>query len=246
MNRLPALIVALAVSPTLFAQPAAPASDAKPDAKPPAVAPAGGEPAKPAAGATAYEIKVDTSDAPELKAYGEKIQKLSEEWYPKLIAMLPSENYAAPQRVVITFRNDYKGVAMAQGNRITCAVKWFKERPEDLGAVVHELAHVVQGYRRGKRPGWLVEGIADYLRFFHYEPANARPRPNPERAKHTDSYRTTGHFLNWVQETYDKQFVVKMNAACREARYSDDLWKEYTGKTLDELGAEWKASLAKK
>ena len=28
----------------------------------------------------------------------------------------------------------------------------------------------------------------------------------------------------------------------REGKYSDDLWRQYTGKTADELGVEWKAS----
>jgi hypothetical protein len=103
--------------------------------------------------------------------------------------------------------------------------------------------HVVQSYRRGPRPGWLVEGIADYIRFFRYEPESARPHPNPTRAKYSDSYRTTGHFLNWAQTKYDKDLVIKLNTACREAKYAEGLWKEYTGKTLEELGAEWKESL---
>jgi len=193
----------------------------------------------------AAKIVVDTSDAPEMAEYGRKVQALSEEWYPKLIELLPSDGFTAPDTVTITFRKDYKGVAEASGNRIKCAVKWFTDHPEDLGAVVHELVHVVQQYRRGNRPGWLVEGIADYLRFFHYEPVKARPRPNPARAKHTDSYRTTGAFLDWAQRTYDKDLVVKLNTACREARYDEALWKEYTGKTLDELGQAWLESLRK-
>ncbi len=32
----------------------------------------------------------------------------------------------------------------------------------------------------------------------------------------------------------------KLNAATREG-YSEELWKDWTGKTLQELGAEWKA-----
>lgn len=36
---------------------------------------------------------------------------------------------------------------------------------------------------------------------------------------------------------------MKFNTAMRQGKYSDDLWKEYTGKTADELGEEWKKSL---
>lgn len=191
-------------------------------------------------------ITIDTSKAPDFEAYGKQVQAVADEWYPKIVAMLPSEGYVAPDKVRIVFDPDYKGVAAASGGRIVAATKWFGERPEDLGAFVHELVHVVQRYGHGERPGWLTEGIADYIRFFHYEPESARPHPNPEKSKYSDSYRTSGHFLDWTQRTYDKDLVVKLNAACREARYSDELWKEYTGKTLEELGAEWKQSLAEK
>jgi hypothetical protein len=216
------------------------------------------EPDKPVAPATrehkstttqaAFEITVDTSDVPEMADFGKRVQKVAEEWYPKLIPMLPSDGFVAPSKVTITIKKDYKGVAAAGGNRIVASQKYFTSHPDDLGAFVHELVHVVQSYRRtapgGTRPpGWLVEGIADYIRFFRYEPESARPHPNPAKANYNDSYRTTGHFLNWAQEKYDKDLVVQLNAACRQGKYSEDLWKQYTGKTLEELGAEWKESL---
>lgn len=194
-----------------------------------------------------YRIEVDTSEVPEMNDYGVKVKAVAEEWYPKIVALLPVEGREPFRDVTITFKKDYRGIAAAGGNRIVCGPKWFKDHPEDLGAIVHELAHVVQDYRhrRNRPPGWLVEGIADHVRFFHYEPAEARPRPHPERSKYSDSYRTAAAFLNWAQETYDKELVVKLNAACRRGEYDAGLWKEYTGKTLEELGAEWKESLRK-
>jgi hypothetical protein len=188
-------------------------------------------------------IEVDTSQVPEMNDYGVKVKALAEEWYPKIVAMLPSDGFVAPDHIVITFVKDMKGVAATGGDRINCAPKWFKDHPEDLGAIVHELVHVVQHYTKGDRPGWLTEGIADQIRFFRYEPESKRPHPNAQKAKYSDSYRTTAAFLDWAQRTYDKDLVVKLNAACREARYSEDLWKEYTGKTLEELGKEWKQQL---
>ena len=76
------------------------------------------------------------------------------------------------------------------------------------------MTHVVQAYQ----PGWLTEGIADYIRWFKYEPENKRPHPNPDKAKYSDSYRTSAAFLNWATETFDKDLVVKINAACRQGR----------------------------
>lgn len=191
-----------------------------------------------------YEIRVDTSRAPELDAYGEKVKALAEKWYPKIVAMLPSDDFEPAETVIITFDPDYGGVAEASGNRIRCSTKWFTERPEDLGAVIHELVHVVQQSRAKGRPGWLVEGIADHVRFFRYEPESARPKVSADRRRYNASYRTTAAFLDYVSQKYDPELVVKLNAALRGDRYDPAIWTELTGKTVEELGEEWRNAAA--
>lgn len=188
-------------------------------------------------------ITVDTTKAPDLAELGAKVKVVAETWYPKIIEALPGKDFVPPDQVTIVFDPDFDGVAATGGDHVICSVKYFSEHPDDLGAFVHELVHVVQHYTNGDRPGWLVEGIADNFRFFHYEPESERPHPNPAEATYHDSYRTSAHFLDWAQRTYDPQLVVKLNEACRTATYSDELWKTYTGKTLEQLGDEWKASL---
>jgi hypothetical protein len=144
-----------------------------------------------------------------------------------------------------------KGVAYTAGTRVVCAADWFGKnlQGEAAGAVVHEMVHVVQQYGRAKggnrNPGWLVEGMADYVRWFKYEPPSHRPRPNPERAKYTDSYRTTAAFLDYLAENVDKDLAKKLNAAMREGKYSPELWKTYTGKTVDELWEDFVKTLKK-
>ena len=201
--------------------------------------------------ATGHEIVFDFSEAPELKDWvTTKLQPICVEWYPKIVAMLPSEGYEAPKKFTIYFRKNYRGVAAAAGNRIVCSIDWFRNNldGEAAGAVVHEMVHVVQQYGRRpgarRNPGWLVEGVADYIRWFDYEPESARPKPRADRANYDDSYRTTGHFLDYLTKKYDKEIVKKLNAAMREGKYSDDLWKEITGRTADELGQEWKQTLS--
>lgn len=193
-----------------------------------------------------YEITFDYSEMPELKPWFDaKLKPACVAWYPKIVQMLPSEGYQAPTRLSVTFRKNMKGVAYTAGRRVVCAGPWFRRNLEGeaVGAVVHELVHVVQQYRRVRggqpNPGWLVEGVADYIRWFLFEPASRRPRPNPRRAKYTDSYRVTGAFLDYVTRSVDKGLVRKLNAAMRQGRYRADLWKEHTGKTLDELWADY-------
>ena len=204
----------------------------------------------PAAAATGkYEIVIDFTEMPELKDWIEsKLRPALETWYPIIVDSLPSDGFTAPRRVTVTFRKNMRGVAATGGRGISCAGEWFKRNLEGeaAGAVVHELVHVAQAYRSRGNPGWLVEGVADYIRWFQYEPESKRPRPDPARAKYTDSYRTTGAFLYYVTETHDKEIVKKLNAAMRQGKYSPDLWKEITGKTVDELWAEYVKTLEKR
>jgi hypothetical protein len=193
--------------------------------------------ATPGPAAKTYEITIDTSETPELKDWAEKLRPVVEQWYPTIVEYLPSEGYTAPRQLSITFKN-MDGVAYTRGTRIVCAAAWFKAHPDDQGAVIHELAHVVQQYRGGGNPGWLVEGVADYIRWIKYEPEAKRPRPDPRRAKYTDSYRTTAAFLEYVAAAHEHEVVVRLNQAMRQGRYRPELWKEYTGKTVDEL---WEA-----
>jgi hypothetical protein len=116
------------------------------------------------------------------------------------------------------------------------------------------MVHVVQDYGRARRrnrdatrtPGWLVEGMADYIRWFLYEPetkgAEITARNLP-RARYDASYRVTGNFLNWVTLRYDQDLVRKLNALAREGKYTDQAWRESTGKSVQDLGEEWRQEL---
>ncbi len=204
-----------------------------------------------------FQITIDTTASPDLTDWVEKeLTPVVRVWYPKLVKLLPSEGYTAPARIAITFKDGMGGTPAATGGgRISCNSAWFRRnlKGEAAGSVVHEMVHVVQQYGRVRRddpnatrtPGWLVEGIADYIRWFLFEPqtkgAEITERSFP-RARYDASYRVTGNFLNWATEKYDRELVVKLNAAARQGRYREDMWKSCTGKTLAELGDEWRES----
>jgi hypothetical protein len=202
-----------------------------------------------------YRFTIDATVAPELMEWSEKeLKPVCIEWYPKLVAMLPSDGYQAPTNITLRYRDDMGGTpASAGGAGINLNAGWFSRnlKGEARGSVVHEMAHVVQSYGRARRtnpnatrtPGWITEGIPDYIRWFLYEPqtrgAEITAR-NLERAKFDASYRVTGNFLNWVTTKYDTNIVRKLNAAAREGKYSEEIWKNSTGKTVQELGHEWR------
>jgi hypothetical protein len=211
----------------------------------------------------ACEITIDTSGAPDLKEWADKkLTPVLVEWYPKIVAMLPSDGFAPPKKFSLTI-SPGRGVAATGGTRVTANSDWLKRELEGeaIGALVHEVVHVVQQYGGGRRnntnavraPGWLVEGIPDYIRWFLFEPQSHGAdlvwlrRRRGDDLKHDAGYRVSANFLDYVVRTYDKdkQLIAKLNAACRQAKSTDGLWQEVTGKPLAELSAEWKTDTQK-
>ena len=198
-----------------------------------------------------YRFTVDTTEAPDLTEWAHsQLIPVMTKWYPQIVAMLPSEGFTAPKTFSIAFEEKYKGVAATAGNRIFCNPAWYRAqlKGEAIGSLVHELVHVAQQYRgRPRPPGWLVEGIPDYIRWYLYEPESKGCEISPRRAanaKHDGSYRVSANFLNFVIGKYDKDFIKECNAALREGRYDVELWKTRTTHPVEELADEWKKALA--
>ena len=203
-----------------------------------------------------YQFQIDLTEAVDLKEWSEsELVPVIRQWYPKIVAMLPSEGYEAAKTVQLRYRNDMPaGIpASASGSKVNLNAPWFRKHLKDeaRGCVVHELVHVVQDYWRSRRgnargasvPGWFVEGLADYIRWFLYEPESRGAVLSAKQlaaAKHDASYRVSAHFIDWVVRTQDKDLVVKLNAAAREGKYDDNLWEIYTRKRLPVLAEEWR------
>ncbi|HEY5915653.1 MAG TPA: hypothetical protein VJA21_34135 [Verrucomicrobiae bacterium] len=99
-----------------------------------------------------YQITLDASDTPDLAEWvHQKVGPMAKEWYPKLARMLASDAFVAPKKVSVIFDGRMRGVAATGGTRVRCAGGWFREnlQGEALGAVFHELVHVISG--RGSR-----------------------------------------------------------------------------------------------
>jgi len=204
-----------------------------------------------------YQVTLDLSETPDLvDPVHQKLVPVIQEWYPKLVAMLPSEGYEAPRKFSIAFKKDMAGVADTAGTRIRVAAKWYRGnlKGESVGSVLHEMVHVVQQYGGGRRkgghvPGWLTEGLTDYVRFYKFEPQNHGAEISKRgfaSAKYDGSYRVTANFLNYLSEKYDKDLVPELNAIIRSGDYNDDTWTKLAGHRLPDLGREWKQALATK
>jgi hypothetical protein len=81
--------------------------------------------------------------------------------------------------------------------------------------------------------------LADYVRYWHYEPGKRSFGINPERSKYSDSYGTTARFLAWVQVAKDEQIIHKLDAALRSGEYREEIFEQATGRTIDQLWTEF-------
>lgn len=161
------------------------------------------------------------------------------EVYPKETKRFNKE---AARKVTFIIDPKYKGVAATGGGIVRFNPEWFRAHPEDIDVVTHEAMHVVQAYHSRHVPGWLTEGIADYVRYVYGVNNKAAKWTMPDYAEtqsYKNAYRVTARFLVWVGKNYDKAVVDKLDAAVRDGSYRPDLWKEITGKSVDELWLQY-------
>ena len=130
---------------------------------------------------------------------------LMEQWYPIVWNLLGTQDSKPVSAIKVTFQLKQDAPAYATGGGIFVSVPWVRAHP-------------------GSRttPGWLVEGIADYIRWWRYEPEAPRPR------------------ITEINK-YDHGLVQKPDKAMKTRSYNDSLFETATGKKLDDLWAEFVA-----
>lgn len=189
-----------------------------------------------------FELDVrDVMDDEAACAWAKHSQAVCEEWFSVLCAYLATDEWKPPQRIRIVMKREIRVPGYSSGNTITVSAKWINEHPDDFGLMIHELTHIIQSYPPGQ-PGWLVEGVADYVRYWKYEPEMPRRRIDFANAKYTDSYYTSAAFLAWTAHRYDRRLLRKLDAALRKGEYKDELFETITGKPLEKLWEEFAAA----
>jgi hypothetical protein len=180
--------------------------------------------------------RVDCSEAPEMLDFANKAARLVEDVYPRIQNKLdPSYMISS---LILKFKKDQTYPGLVVGFTINLSSQWFLQHPDDLGAVVHETTHVAQAYGPSQ-PSWLVEGIADYMRFWlGYQNSWSYPHCDAHTPHYLNGYSCAAAFLQYVERVYDKDIVPKVHIAMRSNKYNDLLFKELTGKIIQELWPE--------
>jgi Peptidase of plants and bacteria len=182
----------------------------------------------------ALRVVIDVRGAPEAREWADAAKKLCLRWHGILFDYLYPTSPRPERTITIVFKK-MKGVAYTLSGTITISVDWITEHPDDFGMVIHELTHVVQNYPPANPPlpSWLIEGIADYVRYYEFEPE--KPFGLNHKQTYRDGYGMAATFLDWIQRTRDPGLIVKLNARLRARTYSDVLFKEFAGERLERL-----------
>lgn len=159
--------------------------------------------------------------------------------YPKEAKLY---NKKTTRKVVFIVDPAYEGVAAAASGIVRFNPAWFKKNPGDVDVVTHEVMHLVQSYPNGAGPGWITEGIADYVRFtlgVDNEGANWKLPEFSEKQSYENAYRITARFFYWVERNVKKGTIKKLDKAMRENVYAETFWEKTTGKSLQSLWEEY-------
>lgn len=154
------------------------------------------------------------------------------DWYPVVADALAMPEYAPSTSVTVTV-GDFGGSTLTSGTTILIDQTWARASQTDLGAIVHEIAHVVQSGITA--PGWLIEGVADQVRGYIYQDISM-PVPGPGQS-YLDGYRTSAYFLEWMERDYGPM-LHDLNVVAHSGGYSDSFFVDWTGKNLDQLWSE--------
>ncbi len=184
-------------------------------------------------------VQIDYSAAPRLQSWCEHAQSEMEAWYPRLINLMAPTGEEMPEEILFRVKDSNEGVAWTSGNQITAVSGWIDNNPEDVGFAIHELVHVVQHYPAGN-PGWVVEGMADYLRWGIYDGKPLSWFPVSEKKNgYEDSYRVTAGFFLWLESGPAPGIVRRLDWAMRKKDYEDHIFRECSGKSLATLWNEY-------
>ncbi len=125
----------------------------------------------------------------------------------------------------------------------------FKSSNQNLvkeltGVIIHEGTHVYQHNGKGTANSGLIEGIADYVRLKTGNPGSNWNRKSVP-ATWDAGYQSTAFFLEWIENRYKQGMVKLMNEKLKDTKYSDDIFRQMTGKSVNQLFKEYIVTLKK-
>jgi hypothetical protein len=191
-------------------------------------------------------IEVDADQAPQLASAGEEIKRRAFSWWRIINEALASPGYRPPEKVTLRFTNGLPaniagrevqaGEAVIELNAAYVAAHPITTNPQFYNYVGHEMVHVVQTYPHPTR--WLVEGIADWVRYYVLFPQDVARFFNPRDGDYGRGYQPAAALLDYVERTHGVGSVRKLNAAMRAGENGEVVLAQIAGMSLNEVWAK--------
>jgi hypothetical protein len=141
-----------------------------------------------------------------------------------------------------------------------------QEEEDFEGMVIHELTHINQHGKGVGENGWVVEGVADYLRHKHFakdiQPAlnlsadgrlvNYAPKDiylydlqqqkvDLRHQGYENRYTVASTFLYWLEQHKGSHIVREISVTFEEGKFTPQPFEKVCGKPLDALWSEFVA-----
>ena len=178
------------------------------------------------------------------KAISDAVTVVVQSFYEPFTGDVPSPSV----RSITLVLKPFGGVAYTTGNEldddhkeihfsldyIHHASKGGRTAEEIRGVLVHEMVHVWQWNGKGKAPGGLIEGIADFVRLkAGYAPPHWTRKPGETWDA---GYERTAFFLEWLEDVYGTGKVRDMNEKLRTEEYHEGkFWEALFGHSVETL-----------
>ncbi|MWC30716.1 basic secretory protein-like protein [Paenibacillus sp. MMS18-CY102] len=166
----------------------------------------------------------------------------------------PGEAHFGPKTIHIRVE-DSPGVASAGGDRSDADIFISSQhlnnvynggkpiREEIIGILYHELTHVYQDNDNGAAPGYMIEGIADAVRF---EVGYHDRYSEQVGGTWQDGYGKTGNFIRWIDEHKRPGFLRDINASLSSfdgSTWTANVFSTLAGADVNTLWNEYQISL---
>lgn len=191
--------------------------------------------------AFAYGRAFTPAERRALEAWSGLLTKFADGWWRVITTRLASPGFVAAEQITIEFNDIHikDAPALTHESVIEVDPRGLLARlrdPDALAMVAHEMVHVAQRYPHAA--GWLVEGIADYMRYYVLIPDDPGRAFRLEGATFHDGYQASAGFLDWVEQGHPGT-VTRLNATLRAGEDGGALLRETLGQTLQQSWAAY-------
>ena len=169
-------------------------------------------------------------------------KKMTSVFFKNYQILMKEFNPEAIKTIYFKIDPDYTGVAFADAahGMVHYGGDYINKNTEDIDVVTHEVMHIIQNYPSG--PGWVTEGMADYVRHLYGKNNEAvgwalhAPLPGES---YKNGYGVMARFYLWLEYNVKKGIVKKVNSVMHAGTYTDQFWANETGKNIDQLWADY-------